>query len=66
MRDFDWLDNLYCVVKNDGTFAGKPCVSYDEARELSAQHPESHIYALLFNDDNNTWWDNFFAYAPKR
>lgn len=38
MRDFDWNDNLWCVVKDNGTYAGVPCLSYEEARELSNQH----------------------------
>lgn len=36
MRDFDWADDLWAVVKEDGTFAGVPCTSYAEALDLSA------------------------------
>lgn len=43
MRDFDWEDTLFCVIKDDGTFAGVPCLSYEEARELSYQHEKSVV-----------------------
>lgn len=46
MRDFDWNDTLYAVVKEDGTYAGVPCLTYDEAKELSYQHEGSHIFML--------------------
>ena len=35
MRDFDWTDVLFAVVKDDGSFAGVPCLSLDEAKELA-------------------------------
>lgn len=46
MRDFKWTDELWCVIKNDGSFAGVPCLSWEEARELQAQHENSQIYLL--------------------
>jgi hypothetical protein len=46
MKDFDWNDKLWCVVKADGNFAGVPCLSADEARELSCQHEGSCIYSM--------------------
>ena len=46
MRDFKWTDNLWCVVKADGTFAGTPCKSYDEAWELALQHKGSATFKL--------------------
>lgn len=55
MRDFDWLDELYCVVKEDGTFAGTPCRSIEEAIELSGQHEGSMIYEMKL--DNESLWD---------
>lgn len=48
MRDFNWDDELYCVVKNDGTFAGCPCTSWEEARELQNQHEKSKIFEMKF------------------
>lgn len=51
MRDFDWFDELWCVVKNDGSFAGKPCITVEEAIELSAQHEGSKVFDMKLN----TW-----------
>ena len=47
MRDFDWTDVLFAVVKDDGSFAGVPCLSLDEAKELANNHEDSHIYRLV-------------------
>lgn len=58
MRDFAWRDNLWCVVKDDGTFAGVPCRSWEEARELQSQHENSYIYELLPDNEEQ------FARAP--
>ncbi len=55
MRDFDWSDELYCVVKEDGTFAGVPCRSIEEAIELSGQHEGSMIYEMKL--DNESLWE---------
>lgn len=71
MRDFDWFDELYAVIKEDGTFAGRPCVSLEEARELANQHEGSHIYYLQydnsnFEDDDYEPWDidDDYGYDP--
>lgn len=48
-RDFNWLDELWCVVKEDGTFAGIPCRSVEEALELSAQHYGSGIFQMKYD-----------------
>lgn len=56
MRDFDWNNKLWGVVKADGSFAGIPCLSADEARELSYQHEGSYIYSMypiLRRNDND-------------
>ncbi len=45
-RDFDWEDLIYAVVSDDGRFVGIPCTSWEEARELSNQHEDSHIFAM--------------------
>lgn len=64
-RDFDWLDKLYAVVKNDGTFAGIPCMNFEEARELSAQHEGSHIYIMALDDDNELEvYDDDYDFEP--
>ncbi len=51
-RDFDWFDELYAVVKEDGSFAGVPCTSLEEARELSAQHEGSKIFLMQYDNEN--------------
>ena len=52
MRDFDWFDELYAVIKEDGTFAGVPCRTLEEARELSYQHEGSKIFSLQYDNEN--------------
>ena len=47
MRDFDWTDVLFAVVKDDGSFAGIPWLSLDEAKELANNHEGSQIYRLV-------------------
>ena len=56
MRDFDWFDELYAVIKDDGTFAGRPCVTHEEATELHRQHEGSKIYELKFDNSNFLEW----------
>lgn len=46
MRDFKWEQELYCVIKDDGTYAGRACLTLEEACELSYQHYNSKIYKL--------------------
>lgn len=55
MRDFDWHDELYCVVKEDGTFAGVPCRTFEEAIQLRDQHKGSKIFDMIL--DNESVWD---------
>lgn len=47
-------NELYAVVKSDGTFAGVPCLSWEEARELSAQHEGSTIF-FMDPDCDQVW-----------
>ena len=47
MRDFNWTDVLFAVVKDDGSFAGVPCLSLNEAEELANNHEGSQIYRLV-------------------
>jgi hypothetical protein len=58
MRDFDWFDELYAVVKEDGSFAGVPCTSLEEARELSAQHEGSKIFLMQYDNENFCDYDD--------
>lgn len=57
MKQFDWTDVRWAVVKADGTFAGMPCASREEARDLAAQHEGAKIFFLAYEpnehaDDN--------------
>lgn len=54
MKDFDWTDVRWAVVKKDGTFAGVPCASYREARDLAAQHEGAKIFFLAYEPDKYT------------
>lgn len=54
MKDFDWTDVRWAVVKKDGTFAGVPCASYGEARDLAAQHDGAKIFFLAYEPDERT------------
>lgn len=45
-RDFDWDDDLYAVINDDGTYAGIPCLSESEAQELANQKPGREIFIL--------------------
>lgn len=50
MRDWNsWDNNLYCVVKDNGEFAGVPCRSWEEANELSMQHEGSMIFQMKYD-----------------
>lgn len=57
MRDFDWFDELYAVIKEDGTFAGVPCRTLEEARDLASQHDGSKIFLMQY--DNCNFEDDF-------
>ena len=51
-RDFEWdQTELYAVVKNDGRYAGRPCISYGEAQNMAANHDGSKIFKLVLEDD---------------
>lgn len=45
-----WQHNLFCVVNPDGTYAGEPCVAYEEALELSYQRTGRMIFKLEYVD----------------
>lgn len=53
MKDFDWIDVRWAVVKEDGNFAGMPCASYNEARDLAAQHEGAKIFFLDYEPDED-------------
>ena len=47
MRDFEWDNDLWCVVKDDGTYAGIPCLTYAEARCLADNHEGANIFRMI-------------------
>ena len=51
MRDWSPWQELHCVVKDNGEFAGVPCLSYEEAEQLSFEHEGSMIFKMTY--DNN-------------
>lgn len=53
MKNCDWTDVRWAVVKADGTFAGVPCASYEEARDLAAQHEGAKIFFLAYEPDED-------------
>lgn len=52
------MSKLYSVIKSNGEYAGIYCESYDEARELSAQHEGSKIFRLIeLKQPVHKWFD---------
>ena len=66
MRDFNLFDELFAVIKEDGTFAGQPCTSLEEAIELANQHEGSYIYLLKFDNENfsRMWGGDPHIFGP--
>ena len=57
MKDFEWTDKLWAVVKANGAFAGCPCLTHEEAFDLSAQHEGSHIFYMDSKFVDQVWED---------
>ena len=64
MKNCDWTDVRWAVVKADGTFAGVPCASYEEARDLAAQHEGSKIFFLAYEPDEDDDIDSDEGFDP--
>lgn len=64
MKNCDWTDVRWAVVKADGTFAGVPCASYEEARDLAAQHEDSKIFFLAYEPDEPDDIDSDEGFDP--
>lgn len=64
MKDFDWTDVRWAVVKADGTFAGVPCASIGEARDLAAQHEGAKIFFLAYEPDEDDDIDSDEGFDP--
>ena len=48
----------YAVIKSNGEYAGIYCESYEEARELAAQHEDAKIFRLLeLKEPVHKWFD---------
>ena len=43
------------VIGGDGTFAGCPCLTHEEAFVLSAQHEDSHIFYMDSKFVDQVW-----------
>lgn len=56
MRDFEWTDSLWAVIKDDGSYAGSPCLFLDEAQELASQHEGAQIFRLTLSSWRNQVW----------
>lgn len=50
-RDFDWKDELWAVIDDDGQYCGRPCLGLEEARELAIQHPGAKILRLTLEEE---------------
>ncbi len=50
---------LYCVINTDGTYAGIPCLTWEEARELASAAAGRRIYQLVAEDEDisDSYWD---------
>ena len=53
MRDFEWGQPLWAVIKEDGTYAGVPCLTEEEAYELARCHEGARIFQLVLCDDRD-------------
>lgn len=55
MKELKWSSKLIWVVINpDGTYAGAPCVTWEEALELSSQREGRRIYIIDIREDDVT------------
>lgn len=58
MRDFEYNRALWAVVNPDGTFAGVPCLSWEEARELRNAAEGRWIYVMYSDPDGDAVWED--------
>ena len=61
MKNFDWTQDFWCVVKADFSFAGIPCASAEEAYELSCQHKGSAIYKMSYDWEHDPFGLRFIS-----
>lgn len=43
----------FCVINANGTYAGMPCVTYEEARELAAAADGRKMFRIWLEDDDS-------------
>ena len=58
MEELKALDMIYVVINPDGTYAGAPCLTWEEARELAAQREGRRIFNLDPNEEDVTESEN--------
>lgn len=58
MEELKALDMIWIVINPNGTYAGVPCVSWEEARELAAQREGRRIFNLDPNEEDVTENEN--------
>lgn len=58
MEDLKELDMIWVVINSNGTYAGKPCISWEEAQELAAQCKGRRIFILNPSEEDVTESEN--------
>jgi hypothetical protein len=56
MRDFKWDEPLWAVIKDNGDYAGSPCLSLGEAQELANQREGAQIFRLYLSSWGSQVW----------
>lgn len=54
MEKLKALEMIWIVINHDGKYAGRPCTSWEEARELAAQEEGRRIFNLDPNMEDVT------------
>ena len=58
MEELKALDMIWIVINPDGTYAGIPCLTWEEARELASQKEGRRIFNLDPNEEDVTENEN--------
>lgn len=54
MEELKSRDMIWIVINPDSTYAGVPCLSWEEARELAAQKEGRRIFNVNPNEEDVT------------
>ena len=54
MEELKALNMIWIVINSDGTYAGTPCLTWEEARELVAQKEGRRAFNLDPNEEDVT------------